>query len=623
MGKKSIIEKELFQKRKKQAIHNESLKRVNEAPIIIFDNLINYCASLVTTVTGQKIKVFDVIKNKLEFDIISPTKSSIRNLKWCTIDGFGHKKEQLLVLCCDNGSILIYSLPDNEVILKLAEAHNGPITDFVVFKKFGFSSSTDGKIAKWNLGTGQLLNTWKAHSESINKLAAFEEHEFLISGGNSVNVWNIDTCKLVKSLPGHINKIQSISANSKQKSFITCAHQDRFISVHKMTKFAQKDSFITLPTGLTLDDEIYQVVLSSSSTVVSVTEKGNIGIWKTFYAHEDKSKGWKQMDKRYPNTTIQFTTPSKVQIPVLQVVCAENGKSFTVARGDTWNLSFETLKFPKIYKEKFTSYECVDPSALLKENKTLDALSKISNQVTIKSGFNSKGVNASVALTMGEKLSALETELKLNNSDNITNTFTTNLMNEKEVQNVKNIPNLEESVAKVMQQALHTNDINLLEATITSTVVRSIAPTVSNMGDLHIPQLFQYLVDLICKRKGTHIKHLEWIREILIQYSSYLVTIPWTADKLAQFIQASEARCQDIKELSKMNSKLDFIQATIVLQKKQSEQQKKRKVAPIYLENQQIPINHIDNSKSKNQKKKKNEEEEVFDISDEDLDLVV
>lgn len=79
-----------------------------------------------------------------------------RDLK-CTLLTRFQKKLQQLALCCDNGCILIYSLEDGQVVLSLAEAHNGPVTDFVCHKDFGFSSSMDGKIGKWHLGTGKLL----------------------------------------------------------------------------------------------------------------------------------------------------------------------------------------------------------------------------------------------------------------------------------------------------------------------------------------------------------------------------------------------------------------------------------------------------------------------------------
>lgn len=62
----------------------------HENTVVVFDDLANYCASLVNSVAGQKIKVFNVALSKMEFDITSPTKASILTIKWCSIGKTKH-----------------------------------------------------------------------------------------------------------------------------------------------------------------------------------------------------------------------------------------------------------------------------------------------------------------------------------------------------------------------------------------------------------------------------------------------------------------------------------------------------------------------------------------------------
>ncbi|KAJ9090280.1 Small subunit (SSU) processome component [Entomophthora muscae] len=541
-SKRSSFKGRKFVAKRQRTAGSNLAPAVKESTVVEFDDLANYCASLVNSVAGQKIKVFNVALNKMEFDITSPTKASIVAIKWCSIGNTKHKKLQQLALCCENGCILIYSLEDGQVVLSLAEAHNGPVTDFVCHKDFGFSSSMDGKIGKWHLGTGKLLNTWKGNSGAIYKLSVVGDRNKLISGANVIKVWSTEDCKSVQDLVGHTNRITCLASSSSSNVCLSAAHQDRFINVSTLSATSE-----ACQLSLSVDEEINHLLISPLESVVGVTEKGTLAYWSGL---DFKNQSVKSLVK--PTATIQYLSQSKVLIPIAQATFCSASKKFVLARGDTWNLSFESIKFPERFSSKLVTYDCVEPDSVLAGEVVSNVLSP---KVSVKSGASINGAGASVSLTLGEKLGLLQDELNLQTAvKNIENLKDTHL-NSKE----KTLPELADSVARVLTQALHTKDINLLNTTLSKAPMHSIVPTIECISQTYIPALFQFFVDNITQQRSDILLHTEWLKALFTIHSSYLVSIPGISSTLGNLINASVSRTQEIGSLARLKNKLELI----------------------------------------------------------------
>ncbi|KAI0243978.1 WD repeat-containing protein 43 [Massospora cicadina] len=499
----------------------------SETTVVEFDELANYCASLVNSVAGQKIKVFNVVQNKLEFDITSPTKTSIVAIKWCSFGKSKHKKLQQLALCCE--------------ILSLAEAHNGPVTDFVCHKNFGFSSSMDGSLAKWHLGTGKLLKAWKGDSGAIYRLSVVGNQDRLISGANVIKVWSTEGCKLIQDLIGHTNRVTCLASSGDYNICLSAAHQDRFINVSTL-------SGAPVPSQLSLsaDEEINQLLLSPQATVVGITEKGTLVYWSGL---DFKNIEIKTLVK--PTVTIQYLSQSKVMIPIAQATFCDAVQKFVLARGDTWNLSFEFIKFPDKFSSKNVTYECVEPD-------NLSAGEAISNvlvpKVSVRSGVASNGTGAAVNLTLGEKLGLLQDKHNLQTAAKNLDDLQANGLNQ-----TKSLPELADSVARVLGQALHTRDIHLLNITLAKAPMHSIVPTIECISQAQIPALVQVFVDTVVQQKSDILLHLEWLKAIFTIHSSRLISIPGISAMLGTLINASESRTQQISSLTRLKNKLELI----------------------------------------------------------------
>lgn len=509
-----------------------------ESSRVAFDTKGNFCASVVSGVAGFKIKVFDVVQNKLELEFAVPARTAIQAVAWCCIGEATDKKFQTLALCCDNGIILLYSIEDGQMVLKLVDGHNGPVTDFVASDNIGFSCSADGTIARWHLGTGKLINSWKANIGAIYRLSLMPSLKKLISGANAVKVWSTEDCRLLQDLPGHTNRVTCLTTSETLNVCLTAAHQDRFIAVSKL----DESSSLSKPTCLSVDEEIHSLSISSLGSVIAVTESGSILIWES--VQDSVSSSGDKPSPQEASATIRFVNPSKALIPVVQIKFSSSSKKTLVARGELWCLKFETMKFPDRFTSKEITYECIEPTQ--SENVTFKSST---SKITIKTGIASKG--PSVALTLGEKLSQLQSELgtELGTPDS----------SPAIAASAKSLPELADSVAKVISQALHTKDYQLLNVTLTSAPSRSVVPTVECINPSQVYNLFQFFVDGIISRKSDVLVYSDWLRAIFAIHSSRLVSIPGISESLNQLMSSIDSRTKDIAPLSQLYHRLDLL----------------------------------------------------------------
>lgn len=121
--------------------------------------------------------------------------------------------------------VRIWQIETGEDVLVL-KAHTDTV-DSVKFHPDGkhiFTSSWDGTIILWDLGTGEIVRTY-THGDRIFKIGLNADASLLVSGGadDVARVWRTDTGEEILVLSGHTNDVNGVNFSPDGKTIVTAS----------------------------------------------------------------------------------------------------------------------------------------------------------------------------------------------------------------------------------------------------------------------------------------------------------------------------------------------------------------------------------------------------------------
>jgi len=120
-----------------------------------------------------------------------------------------------------------------------------------------------------------------------------------------------------------------------------------------------------------------------------------------------------------------------------------------------------------------------------------------------------------------------------------------------------------DSLQAVLVQALHTNDAALLESCLAVTDPTVIRNTVSRLPSQYVLPFLQVVIDKFTSKPTRASSILTWIRAVLVQHTSYLMSVPDLAKSLSGLYMVVENRLQVYKKLLKLSGRLDLVLAQV------------------------------------------------------------
>ncbi|KAG9295394.1 hypothetical protein G9A89_013423 [Geosiphon pyriformis] len=575
-----------------------------------FDPFMGTRFALVTqSVDRHRLRIFDRLSGVVMEEFFSEKEDKYTCLRWGeissgieTVPSPKKKKKylapsnmfQVLALGLQNGSIAIYSLLHGNIYITLGGAHTLSVNDFVFTKngEKGFSCSEDLMIVEWDINGGHVISKWKADSVCTRSLALSHDERILASAGHTIILWDLESKQLIKKLTGHASLITKILFGSNDNICISTAEHDRFINVWDCRKDSDSNGNIT---ALTLDTNTTRISISSSNTVLAISEEGTLSLFHNFLSPLENSstprtKKKKRYTTRSPDSVIKFLSAREGDeenlIPIIAAYIVEDSEKkdngFVVtARGNTVKPDFEKVQYMngenhtlltevRLIRQPHTGF-LIDESELASANLKATHKEYDESQVNILGSTNIGLPKLSLAenkeLGINSKLDKDKIlELSISHDKDKKITLETSFQSKFTKIDAKSLQN-------VLIQALHSDDTGVLNKLFLETKHDVIKNTVRKMPPEYVIRLLEKIVIFFQSKTGCNNPLLlEWIKQILLVHTAYLMTVPDLIHKLSNFYQLLNARLQGFDKLLSFHGRLEMVMQQISMRQEYANQ---------------------------------------------------
>jgi len=559
-----------------------------------FDSNHSRCAILTN---DNRIKIWDVASGELNQEILTtkhltekytciawgydPNNQKTKNTK----SGTPSKSQTQirLALGSDNGSIDLYDINKSQHIFtlggkinendskqtkaqaKLGGGHSQRVSD-VVFNSNGsflYSCSEDKYIIIWNGQNGEIIEKFKQAKEPITKLSFHMEGNrgILASAGSKIKCWDLSSKKVITKLSGHTSPVTSLQlfSNKSQKGglYLLSSSSDRFIYLWRCDQ-ADSNTYNNSPlrvftsdsTPISLDYNIHSQI--SDKITLHVLALSEVGILNLFSSDISTKEHNSSQTPQVPNGKVYIddNSSSKTNRNTIMAGKFFSKDNLIMCFGNNVHPLFDKVGYIDD-KGIILSKKIEDiPKQLLMANKTIINSIQLAN--------SNQTINVLGATDM--PLPSLRSENKGKEG-----------INEKMLLELKNL-NANESeqgsetqapkadtVRTALVQALHSNDHTLLEYCLHVTDSGVINKTIQKLPPQYIVSLMKAIVDRLQLKPARAASLLLWIKYLLYNHSSYLVSLPNLVNHLSVLYLAIDSRLTSYKKLVKLSGRLDLV----------------------------------------------------------------
>ncbi|KAI9099254.1 WD40-repeat-containing domain protein [Phlyctochytrium arcticum] len=489
--------------------------------------------------------------------------------------GTSESSQQVVALGLANGEVQLYSLPHGKVIRTLQGAHTAGVSD-VTFAQDGtraFSAGMDGLVVEWDIGTGAELGRFKADGKPIKRVQLNHDGSKLLTAGHAVKLWDTTTREPVKTYPGHASEVIRLCFNADSSRSVSAADDDRHVSVWDTTEKGPSDHL----TSLTMDGVPTTIALSLKGQALALTEEGFVYLWKD----TDRAETAAVSKKKKKHTQLAKTADAVLRIksaseeskflPILSATFSND--KVLIAHGSVIKPVFERVQFENedgtLIKEITISRKPV--SSLLYDNTiTADAANGITTRYNedsmlvlgaadlpaisgakLDDGLTVDDQAALQEPTLEERLAAMSVAPTPSKSSKKTNR-----------------PPTANSLHQMLSQAIHTNDVQLLEQALQIHDSDIITTTIRRLPPSHVVPLLDQLMVRLQRRPNRARQLVEWVRAVLLVHSSYLMSLPQLTHNLSALYQTLDSRASVFSKLLRLSGRLDLVASQIAMRNK-------------------------------------------------------
>ncbi|KAG0362090.1 WD40-repeat-containing domain protein [Gamsiella multidivaricata] len=519
----------------------------------------------------------------------------------------------VLALGHTNGQISVYSLAHGRILYQLSGSHTGRVNDFCFSKSGtrGYSAGEDGLICEWDIMQGVEMSKFHADTKAVKKIQLNHEETMILTAGHSMKLWDLESQETIKNFTGHASAITNVVFSINDKFVASTAEQDRFINLWDCTRDNQQEGNIT---ALTLDNTVSHVDISPNNTILAISEEGTAGIWQNAQSVSGTSSSSAKANKKKRYTTracdclvkVESSRGDRSVIPLLAGVFAPQGQMI-LARGSTIKPVFEKIDFQNedgSLKEKELIMTRAPVTGFLMD----ESAQAVSNLKATKKAYDESAVTvvgaADFALpTPGmsgenddekdidedaEELEGRTMEEKL--QDLVVDESATNSTGKKSKQSEgsKNrypTPKAN-SLQQMLIQALHSNDLQLLEACLTFNNVEVIRNTVRRLPTAYVVPFLTQVIHKFQQKPNRGEALLEWIKAVLLIHTAYLMTVPDLIKKLSNFYQTLDSRVSVFQKLLNLHGRLDLVMSQIEMRRQYEAEDTTNEATTVYVEDE-------------------------------------
>eukprot|EP00124_Ichthyophonus_hoferi_P001977 Ihof_evm9s120 gene=Ihof_evmTU9s120 len=528
---------------------------------------------LYATISGDgRLKVWETATGNLRQQYTSPTHlaDTFTCLAWGSAQGKKGKVAKrspstMVAFGTKTGKVVVYSLTGGTEVAVLT-GHTDRVND-VAFSPNGktlYSCSTDKQIMQWDIASGLLTSQWKGDTHSVQSLRLNGDGAFLLSAGRTIKLWDLETKKIVRKYTGHENVVGGIQMTPGENAFVTMATEDRFLNMWAYGEGAKTTAIATL----TLEQVpiVMAVAHWKVCRTLAVDVIGQLHIWQP---DVEKSKTAKKVKPLAPGSTVSVVCKKdkKTLVPIIGAAFTGEASApqIIMARGSSLQPTFEIINIMDEDDQELKGsivLERESQSGLLMDKEAEKKRVKGDNVSDVKMVGAGDAVMTSSATIDRPKKKYDPSESTLEERLQQMAAATGNIdLSEGDEEKVPKA----DSLARLLAQALHSGDNQLLEEVLGNSTEQVIKNTVKRLPAPHVIPFLKCLIEKFQARPNRGLQLVPWMKYTILTHTSYLVTVPNLPETVGGLYQLVDGRLAVFSKLLALNGRLDLLLSQVTV----------------------------------------------------------
>ena len=553
--------------------------------------------NLAVLTPDNKLRVYDIDLKRLKVECSQKDSFATRYncLTWIG--------DSEIAVGCKNGDIVIFNIKTAEISHHLKSTGIASITTlwWCETQNQLVSSSLGGMVTAWDIKSEKITSQIRS-AKDTSALAVTSDDSLLITGSFSIRVFSTKTGAPVNKFAGRhsasiVRLVPAKSPSGKPcKAVLSCSATERHMylwisdlkngrpgsNLSEPLQCFVADASIVAADVMVVDDADVTDNDDSKKTyvVLAVTSSGNVNLWKWKYNHRHKSAAPALSAKHGPEKPhVLISSENEHALPIFNAAFfpGSNGLTILTARGaatliprfDKTVISFEKQLSQTSQGDAAASSKIVYklPSDVAVTSSTVSDPNTPSQKKKRKGEpeVNVLAPHEAGAIELSKGAAAAEDgEINGTNGKRYEMTLAERVASEDTISGAIRA----NSMHSVLMQAIRTNDQTLLDTVLYSRSASEqsmsvLNNTIRNLPPQYVVPLLNLLVNKFQSAPAHGLILVQWVKVILTEHLSYLMTIPNVVSSLSGLYLMINSRIETHKTLLKLSGRLDLVLAQV------------------------------------------------------------
>lgn len=496
----------------------------------------------------------------------------------------------LVALGTDNGDVMVIDIVPAEMKWKSSACLPGGIVS-LSFSNDGsklHAVSTKGMLSEMNSKSGELFKVLELSKEAIIS-SSFCDEKILAATTSHVRVFGLEDGNELVKLPDDLGSVRHISVSDDAKAIITSDLDKKHLQMWRCewsTGIVNTGPILFMKSH-PLNVECKKGLSEDGVVVLSVSVSGVTYIWNLNMSADDEVKPTKisvQKTANEPHSTPGKSRKNRTSIFAARIHALNSDDQATVlvAYGSINSPKFSFLDIPRTGEDIVitATEDATEATTIAKQNGTpegrgLDEIEAAAGLVQKVKPSKKRAAREPETANMeavldhghGEPMDEVQVDYDLNEPTMGEKLLDLNLSEGNKVENPEQqqssqakLPSAD-SVHLLLKQALHADDRALLLDCLHRKDEKVVANSVSLLNTSDVLKLLQSLISIVQSRGAVLACALPWLRSLLLQHSSGIMSHESSLAALNSLYQLIEARVSNYNPVVQLSSSLDLLYA--------------------------------------------------------------
>lgn len=475
----------------------------------------------------------------------------------------------------DKGHVVVWELAQDSHRRMMHGKSKSRISDVAMLEdasKLYTCSEKSKFVFEWDVASGEICREFVGGKPGVHRLGLSPSGMRMVSSGPNIRLWDLRSGAKLKRFVGHSSPATHLQFIDEDRFVSAC--EDRFLSIWSCAvASAAKPNKVPLekkPLFVLAAPSVPRAVAvrTSSERACRILVCTSTDVFAWDMQLKSLSKG--SAGSLEPTFTIQASGSTAValkadKVCVLLRIVGDHHEAETVDLAGLFKQTGKvTLENAEKSVEKAPSLSTEKEEELPTEkNKKVNA-EDLTKKVALAGARDaSTGATNVDARPMGERVKEMSQKLSKLTEELLMNGEAAAGISSKKR---KRQPETAASLSSALEQALQSNDLDMIESCINQSDPGIIGTTVGRLPTSRILQFVDVLVQKYEARPSRSRILFAWIEAILKQHAAFLITVPDLTATLGGLYESVKARAALLDKFVQLSGRLDFIVAQVDIQ---------------------------------------------------------